>query len=290
MGLTTETARDILSEEEFVKWHKERNERFPDGHYLPLEYWLGNQEDVKMNRRELAQNIGNFFGGYFEENGQVCIDNGEKIFRYNTVAELLSDWVDTLVENHHDTCDNPHSELHTTNDSWEKEIVFIYEQVVGKLPEGIRKVEGRDGNVSWGCSVEVYNSNNGREKNLYLGTYDSIVDAIFARRDFLEKHKTAGLDAQIEAAGAQVNDAKKLRDTEKGKDIAGYARYFCGEFDGNVISVDEYRDMVLADALDGDTVEFAPIFDGKIYDTLAESAAAQVKAFGRQISVDFLER
>lgn len=39
LGLTTETARSILSDDEFVKWYKERNERYP-GHYLPLEYWM----------------------------------------------------------------------------------------------------------------------------------------------------------------------------------------------------------------------------------------------------------
>lgn len=40
LGLTTETARRILNDEEFKEWYKERNERFPSGCYLPLEYWL----------------------------------------------------------------------------------------------------------------------------------------------------------------------------------------------------------------------------------------------------------
>lgn len=39
-GLTTETARRILTEDEFIRWYKERSERDPDGCYLPLEYWL----------------------------------------------------------------------------------------------------------------------------------------------------------------------------------------------------------------------------------------------------------
>ena len=44
LGLTTETARRILSDDEFIKWYEERNARFP-GHYLPLEYWLKNKGD-----------------------------------------------------------------------------------------------------------------------------------------------------------------------------------------------------------------------------------------------------
>lgn len=40
LGLTTETARRILNDDEFVKWYEERNARFP-GSYLPLEYWIG---------------------------------------------------------------------------------------------------------------------------------------------------------------------------------------------------------------------------------------------------------
>lgn len=39
LGLTTEAARRILNDDEFTKWYKERNERFP-GCYLPLEHWM----------------------------------------------------------------------------------------------------------------------------------------------------------------------------------------------------------------------------------------------------------
>lgn len=40
LGLTTETARRILSDEEFIQWYEERNKLSPNGYYLPLEYWL----------------------------------------------------------------------------------------------------------------------------------------------------------------------------------------------------------------------------------------------------------
>ena len=56
-----------------------------------------------MNKYNLCKTIGDFFGDYFEENNQFCIDNGEEVFRYNTRDELLKRWVDTLVWHQHDT-------------------------------------------------------------------------------------------------------------------------------------------------------------------------------------------
>lgn len=40
LGLTTEAARRILNDEEFVQWYNDRNKLSPNGCYLPLEYWL----------------------------------------------------------------------------------------------------------------------------------------------------------------------------------------------------------------------------------------------------------
>lgn len=44
LGLTTETAKRILSKDEFIKWYNDRNARYPDGNYLSLEYWLNYEE------------------------------------------------------------------------------------------------------------------------------------------------------------------------------------------------------------------------------------------------------
>ncbi len=167
-----------------------------------------------MDKRELCKEIGNFFGDYFEENGQLCIDNFESIFRYDTEDALLTDWVDTLVESHRDTMGNPKSAIREINDGWEKEILFIYQEVIGKYPAGVRAVEGKEG-TKWGCSVDVTvpGETSAHGKNLYLGTYGSIVDAIFARRAFLEvyKNKELGLQELVALADRMREDAKAQR-------------------------------------------------------------------------------
>ena len=131
-----------------------------------------------INARALCKEIGNFFGEYFEENNQLCIDNYDKVFRYNTEKELLVDWVDTLICNHYDCKENGN-----IADSWEKEVRYIYEDVLGKYPVGVRLYNGKkkkryvaEGYVSDG-------SMHGKMK--YLGTFDSIIDAICA----VWKHK-----------------------------------------------------------------------------------------------------
>lgn len=167
-----------------------------------------------MDKREVCKEIGSFFGEYFEENGQLCIDNFERVFRYDTEDALLADWVDTLVESHRDTADNPKSEIREINDGWEKEILFIYQEVVGKYPAGVRAVVGKEG-TKWGCSVDVTvpGDTSAHGKNLHLGTYGSIVDAIFARRAFLKVYETRelGLQELASLANKMREDAKALR-------------------------------------------------------------------------------
>lgn len=140
-----------------------------------------------MNKLELCKEIGNYFGTYFEEGGCYCIDNYEKVFRYDSADKLLADWVDTLVENHHDTMDNNDG----CNNSWEKEIVFIYSEVIGKHPVGVRPYVGKS-KTSWSAYIDVKADGNPHGKNIHLGTYDSIVDAIYARRKYIEDHKIEG--------------------------------------------------------------------------------------------------
>lgn len=59
-----------------------------------------------------------------------------------------------------------------------------------------------------------------------------------------------------------------------------YARYFCGNHDGVVISEEEYRASVEKEALNSDTINYEPIFDGHIYPTSADSTAAQIATYG----------
>lgn len=51
-----------------------------------------------MDKFEVCEEIGNWYGRYFTEDIYLCIDNGDKVFKYATADELLIDWLDTLIE------------------------------------------------------------------------------------------------------------------------------------------------------------------------------------------------
>lgn len=134
-----------------------------------------------MNKLELAKDIGNFFGKYFEENNQYCIDNYAEIFRYDTLDELLTDWVDTLV------CHQRNTESDSFG-NWEKEIIFIYSEVIGKYPKGIRTMTNKK---TWEANGYIV-SGTPHGKMVSLGTYYSIVDAIVAYDEF-NAYKQTGI-------------------------------------------------------------------------------------------------
>ena len=138
-----------------------------------------------MDKLILCKEVGDYFGKYFEENEMLCIDNYENIFKYNTADELLTDWIDTLVENHHDAfyINDKGQEYN----SWEKEIQFIYEKIIGKYPTGIRAYNGKTKKM---FQVEVYEPDGSKHgKMIYLGRYHSVVDAIFSIKDYKNKSK-----------------------------------------------------------------------------------------------------
>lgn len=166
---------------------------------------------IEMRKQTIAKEIGNYFGSFFEADGKYCIDNYEQVFRYDSLNALLTDWVDTLVENHHDNANNP--PFSNINDSWEDEIVFIYSEVIGKFPPGVRQSYNKYEEARWQSSVDVYlpGQTGTHGKNLHLGTYASIVDAMFARREFeafRDENKDASLDELAELADALRRDAK----------------------------------------------------------------------------------
>lgn len=163
-----------------------------------------------MNKASLCKDIGEFFGNYFEEDGKICIDNGEEIFQYDTPDELLKGWVETLVWHQHDTFGDP-------SGNWEDAIVFIYTEVIGKSPVGVCLVDGPKGK-RWKSYVDVA-TGNPHGKNLYLGTYSSIVDAIFARKDFLplvkERRPLEELAARAKEISQAANEENKRRKAPK---------------------------------------------------------------------------
>ena len=126
-----------------------------------------------MTAKELCIDIGNFFGDYFEESGKLCIDNYEQVFKYDTPAELLVDWVDTLVLNHMDC-----KESGSIGDTWEKEVRFIFEEVLRKYPKGVRPYHGKS---KTSYKAEVYKQDGTPHGSMvYLGTFDSLIEAMYS--------------------------------------------------------------------------------------------------------------
>ena len=165
-----------------------------------------------MNKFDLCKEIGGFFGDFFIDSEKLCIDNGEEVFRYDTPDDLLKDWIDTLIMHQHDTFGDP-------SGNWEKEIVFIYTDVLKKLPAGIRAVDNKYGRT-WYSYVDVADGSR-HGKNLHLGNYSSIVDAIYARKDFFEKtshcnRNTVDYMDEILSIAHQIQEnATILKESEK---------------------------------------------------------------------------
>lgn len=124
-----------------------------------------------MDKYELCKEIGQCFGTYWMEGELHCIDNGDEVFRYKTLEELLGDWVETLIHQH----------IASDGDggaNWEEEVKFIYEDVLKKYPKGIRCWKGK---TKTRYKAEAYvNNGTPHGKMEYLGTYDCITDAIKA--------------------------------------------------------------------------------------------------------------
>ena len=122
-----------------------------------------------MNKYSLCKEIGQCFGDYWEQGGMYFIDNGDEVFKYKTPEALLRDWVETLILQH----------IASGGDvgaNWESEVRFIYEDVLDTYPTGVRKYAGKK--VSK-YKAEVYvNNGTPHGKMLYLGVYESIIDAI----------------------------------------------------------------------------------------------------------------
>lgn len=85
----------------------------------------------------------------------------------------------------------------------------------------------------------------------------------------------------------KIADLLSEKPWEAGKHNACYyAQYFCGNFD-EVITNEEYQRLRESGELyESDTMDYAPIFDGKIYSHISESVCAQIELFGFQYDDD----
>lgn len=129
--------------------------------------------------RALCKEIGNNYGNYFEENNKLCIDNGEKIFRYNTEKELLVDWIDTLIE-----------ETLANGFNWNNEIEFIVLNCNHKV-KGVRVNNGKK-RTTYMTTIDIPKGN-GKTKQLSCGTYSTIIEAIKSRRKAEENRQNNDL-------------------------------------------------------------------------------------------------
>ena len=154
-------------------------------------------EDAMFNvKKEMAIKIGNYFGDFSESADKYSIDNGEREFAYKTVDELLADWLETVLANHHDAYYIEENRLE--GDSWEKEIVFIYTIVLQELPKGIKPSGSSSGDgFSWTtyCDVSLTKDNRpndmkGHSKTLCAGTFNSLAEAIFNQQKLEERVKS----------------------------------------------------------------------------------------------------
>lgn len=263
-----------------------------------------------FHKIEVAEEIGNYFGDFFEENDQFCIDNGERIFRYDDVDSLLVDWLDTLIENHHDNyyIDKHGQELY----GWDKEIEYIYSNVIGNYPSGVRPVPGKD-STNWACSVDVsiQNVTSPHGKNFHLGTYSSIVDAIYARKkfmDFLKSHPDKNLASITVFAKRMQKSAKdkmklisQLKNNQINKKLIdavmefGMANNWC---DSDVIcSLTSfgltYQDFIQAGYKDffkdyfEDSVEEKPSLSSQIQSAASRTGESQTTSYNRSTKIEF---
>lgn len=149
------------------------------------------EEALMPIKLQMARDIGEYFGDYVKSDGKFSIDNGEREFVYDNVDELLADWLETVILNHQDAyyVDENGKEWN----SWEKEALYIITMVIKELPKGVLPAikQNSDG-WKWFVYDEVgeYIPNRKHPTLLNAGTYDSIIDAIFAQRSLEEKIKS----------------------------------------------------------------------------------------------------
>lgn len=185
-----------------------------------MEEKIKREKEKLLRMKMLCEEIGNFFGEYKEEDGFVSVSIDGMTCGYSSYQRMLEDWVDTLVESHAGG-----------GSDWEREILFICFDVLYKKPMGVRRITGKR-HDSWYASVDITNPNYPHGKNLHLGTYASIVDAICARKDFLwydlkdvDTKTDEGLEIAKRRAKARADAAKARRWARNDKEESYTSRF-----------------------------------------------------------------
>lgn len=140
-------------------------------------------EDIQRRKEELAKEIGDFYATYL---GPYQIEGHDgKLYRYETVDELLKDWLNTLVE-----------DSVSGGANWEKEICFIVLHISIRI-KNISPYRRKNGRYVFMAAIDARNPKNPRQtKQLSCGNYSSIINAIRSRdiaRGYLKRYNDGKL-------------------------------------------------------------------------------------------------
>lgn len=75
-----------------------------------------------MDKFEVCEEIGHWYGRYFTEDIYLCVDTGDRVYKYETAEEFLIDWLDTLVD----------EDKATKRNTWSDVIEFINKEILQK--------------------------------------------------------------------------------------------------------------------------------------------------------------
>jgi hypothetical protein len=74
-----------------------------------------------INKRDICEEIGNYFGTFYEDvAGFLIVDTGDQEYTYRDEDELLTDWLPKLQE----------EEIETGDGTWEDIIEYIQEEIL----------------------------------------------------------------------------------------------------------------------------------------------------------------
>lgn len=154
---------------------------------------------MKNRMYEIAKEVGNWYGTFYEESNIMYIDNNCVTYSYATAEELLQDWIHTMLEDE--------------NNIWNDELKFLLSE--GLKVTGIRVVDGKN-DSTFMASID-YPIDKKKTRNLSVGTYKLVKEAFIARHAAVMLRKEClDLNKDIDEF---KKDLKELKDTLSDKNV-----------------------------------------------------------------------
>lgn len=144
-----------------------------------------NEIEIKL---KYCQDIGEYYGEYEEKEGILNIDNGETVFSYSSPDELLTDWVETLIETE---ASLPKRE----RGYWREVIEYVYTTVLRRAP---RNVYAQTGGKKYRVICNYTSKSRPRIKGVYIDACDTLFDGIMAYKDFMCAWHNTGVNYKTE--------------------------------------------------------------------------------------------